>query len=99
MRELLSKMYFNFGQSLRAEKRWTDAKKAALDRRTLWTGNADRLLGVASELADLRTAALKSPDSKDEIKLIDRDVLETLQQSYDCGWPREIDLGADKQFA
>jgi len=54
---------------------------------------------VAAELADLRTAALKSSDSKDEIKLIDRAVLETLQQSYDCGWPREIDLGAEKQFA
>jgi serine/threonine protein kinase len=99
MRELLSKMYYNFGQSLRAEARWADAEEVALERRKLWKGNGERLLGVAAELADLRTAARQSADSKDQIKLIDRAVLETLQQSYDCGWPREIDLGTEKQFA
>jgi tetratricopeptide (TPR) repeat protein len=100
MREMLSKMYYNFDQSLRAEKRWAEAKHAALARGALWAGNSDRLLGVAAELADLRSAVAGESDQPiAEVKDIDQDVLKTLQQAYDCGWPRMIDLGVEKQFA
>jgi hypothetical protein len=100
MRDLLSKMYYNFGQSLRAEKQWLDAEQAALARRVLWNGNGERLLGVAAELAELRAAvANQSGDSMDALKGLDHHVVETLEQAYDCGWPRRIDLGTEKQFA
>jgi len=100
MRDLLSRMYYNFGQSLRAEKQWSNAEHTALERRALWAGSGERLVGVAAELADLRAAmARENGPAGSHTKDIDRDVLETLQQSYDCGWPRAIDFGAGKQFA
>jgi tetratricopeptide (TPR) repeat protein len=100
MRDLLSRMYYNYGQSLRAEKQWNEAEQTALLRRALWVGHGERLLGVAAELADLRSAiAHKSEPSNEHAKDVDRDVLETLQQAYDCGWPRVINLGVEKQFA
>lgn len=99
MRDLLSRMYYNFGQSLRAEKQWSEAEQTALSRRALWTGNGERLLGVAAELADLRSAmARESGPTADETKAVDQNVLSTLQQAYDCGWPRVINLGIEKQF-
>ncbi len=101
MRDVLSKMYFNFGQSLRAERKWSEAEQTALSRRELWNGNGERLLSVASELADLRAAMQQQDDPSNAAvaRSVDREVLSTLQHSYDEGWPRTIDLSTDKQFA
>lgn len=102
MRELLSKMYYNFGQSLRAEKLWQEAAEAALARRELWQGNGERLLGVAAELAEL-DCDMKLQKSDNGGKLpaiyIDEDVLTTLQQAFESGWPRSIDISAEERFA
>jgi tetratricopeptide (TPR) repeat protein len=100
MRELLSKMYYNFGQSLRANGQFDDARQAALARRNVWKGNGDRLLGVAAELAELDDAVrTKSNDGNTQAssKKLDRDVLATLDLAYESGWPRAIDL-AEPRF-
>jgi hypothetical protein len=102
MRDLLSKMYYNYGRSLRAENQWDEAVGAALARRELWSGNSDRLLGVAVELAELNAAmTLQSGTNFDpgKIKSVDADVLATLQLAYDSGWPRIVDLEADEKYA
>ena len=56
MQELLSKMYYNEGQSLAALKKWNEAADAAIARREVWQSNGDRLFGVAVELAAIDQA-------------------------------------------
>jgi hypothetical protein len=100
MRGVLSKMYYNFGQSLQVEHRWPEAVKTAVARRELWDDNSERLLSVAAELADLRAAMRQDGSHVDEVaRSVDREVLTTLQRSYDRGWPPTVDLNAEKQFA
>jgi tetratricopeptide (TPR) repeat protein len=100
MRELLSKMYYNFGQSLRATGKFDEAMQAALARRQSWKGHAERLVGVAAELAELNEAAGSQPknaNTKTLAKELDHDILATLDQAYESGWPRTIDL-AEPRF-
>jgi tetratricopeptide (TPR) repeat protein len=101
MRELLSKMYYNFGQSLRATGKLDEAMQAALARRQLWHGNSERLLGIAAEMADIGDVAQQHPaDAKAKTLAgsLDEVILSTLNQAYDNGWPRTIDL-AEPRFA
>jgi hypothetical protein len=101
MRELLSKMYYNFGQSLRATGKFDEAMQAAQARRQLWKASGERLVGVAAEMADLNEAVLGQPDAanaKTLAKALDQDILATLNQAYETGWPRTIDL-AEPRFA
>jgi tetratricopeptide (TPR) repeat protein len=100
MRELMSKMYYNFGQSLRATEKLDEAMQAALARRQLWKDNSERLIGVAAELAELNEDARSHPErakAKTLAKSLDDDILATLNQAYDSGWPRTIDL-AEPRF-
>ena len=101
LREALSKMYFNFGQSLRNQQRWQEAMDAALARRELWTANSERLLGVAVELADLDTAMYKqSAAGKNKEKPdVEAAVLSTLERAYDNGWLQEVAPATDKRLA
>jgi tetratricopeptide (TPR) repeat protein len=102
MCDVLSKMYYNYGQSLRDAGRLTDAARVALARRDVWKGNAQRLFGVAVELAqidvDARTSTEAIHQNVTNLDLADK-VVATLWQVYDSGWPREIDLAADARFA
>jgi tetratricopeptide (TPR) repeat protein len=101
MRELLSKMYYNFGQSLRATGKFDEAMQAALARRQVWKASGERLIGVAAEMADLNEAVQGQPDAaqaKTLAKALDQDILATLNQAYETGWPRTIDL-AEPRFA
>ena len=102
LRDALSKMYFNFGQSLRHREQWHEAMDAALARRELWKASGERLLGVAAELAELDIAMpqhLAGTDKKETSSELEAAVLSTLQQAYDCGWPRKIDPATDAKFA
>jgi serine/threonine protein kinase len=101
MRELLSKMYYNFGQSLRATGKFEEAMQAAQARRQLWKTSGERLVGVAAELADLNEAVAAQPNAanaKTLAKDLDQDILATLNQAYETGWPRTIDF-AEPRFA
>jgi serine/threonine protein kinase len=101
MRDLLSKMYYNFGQSLRATGQFDKAGEAALARQKLWKGNGDRLLGVAAELAELDDALRgqsKDDNMQASAKKLDDEVLATLDLAYESGWPRTMDL-AEPRFS
>jgi tetratricopeptide (TPR) repeat protein len=102
MCDVLSKMYYNYGQSLREAGRLADAAQVALARRDVWKGNAQRLFGVAVELAQIdvesRTSTEAIHQNVTDLALADK-VVATLWQVYDSGWPREIDLATDERFA
>src|SRR5204863_1299371 len=70
---------------------------AALARRDLWRGNGEHLLAVATELAELdadaRNKAAGSPEFEHNLE---PDVLTTLQQAYDSGWPKHVDLQSER---
>jgi tetratricopeptide (TPR) repeat protein len=102
MREVLSKMYYNYAQSLRVEGRFADAGQAALDRREVWVGNGERLLSVAAELAAI---AEESRNKTDRLALengshnLEDEVVATLRLAHESGWPRDVDLAKDERFA
>jgi serine/threonine protein kinase/tetratricopeptide (TPR) repeat protein len=102
MCDVLSKMYYNYGQSLRAAGRLAEAAQIALARRDIWKGNAQRLFGVAVELAQLDVDSRSSADGvtqgATELALAE-EVVTTLWQVHDSGWPGDIDLAADARFA
>jgi tetratricopeptide (TPR) repeat protein len=102
MCDVLSRMYYNYGQSLRAAGRLADAAQVALARREVWKGNSERLFGVAVELAQLdvdsRQSTGDSSQSAAELALAD-EVSATLWQVHESGWPRDIDLDSDARFA
>jgi hypothetical protein len=104
MRELLSKMHYNLGQSLRAERRWRDAFDVAIARQKIWNGNGERLLGVAAEIAELDNAVKENPPATEENQYVTNaelstGVLTTLQMAYDSGWPRIVNLTSEERFA
>ena len=101
MRDMLSRMYYNYDQSLRREGQWRNATDAALARRELWKGNGDRLLGVAAELAELDfEMQSKYVIALNDAKLeLDKLVLATLQQAFDSGWPQKVDPATEKRYA
>jgi hypothetical protein len=97
----LSKMYYNFGQSLRATGKFEEATQAALARRLLWKGSSERLVGVAAEMAELDDTVRGQPNdakTKTLANALDQDILATLDEAYESGWPRTIDL-AEPRFA
>jgi hypothetical protein len=101
LRELLSKMYYNYRQALEATGRWEEASAAALSRRQLWQGNGERLLGVAVELAGIGTAA-RAPAARSitpEVRQrLDDEVVATLQQVRECGIAQNFKLASDERF-
>jgi serine/threonine protein kinase/tetratricopeptide (TPR) repeat protein len=102
MREVLSKLYFNYGQSLRNVGRLADAGQAALDRREVWRGNGERLLGVAAELATIAEESRTKSDTSAADggpQQLDNEVLATLRLAHESGWPRDIDIAKDERFA
>jgi tetratricopeptide (TPR) repeat protein len=102
MCDVLSKMYYNYGQSLRNAGRIDDAAQVALARREVWKGNAQRLFGVAVELAqlDVDSRASNGESSEESADLdLAGELVATLWQVHDSGWPREVNLAADARFA
>jgi hypothetical protein len=94
LRELLSKMYFNYRQTLQGAGRFEDAADVAMKRRDLWHDSSERLFGVAAELAELSHAMGENAQAID----LDQEVVATLQKLQDAGWPPNIDLADDERF-
>jgi serine/threonine protein kinase/tetratricopeptide (TPR) repeat protein len=98
MGEPLSKMYYNYGQSLRQTRQIAAATQAALARRKVWRGNGQRLFGVAVELAEIaRTSA--SELSSDEKRELHGEVIKTLRLSREAGWHDTTELADDERFS
>ena len=110
MQELLSKMYYNEGQSLVALGKWDEAADAAIARRDVWQGNGERLFGVAVELAAIdqaaraKQAASDSSGAKPSARTqvtgkLDDEVIATLSQAIAQGYSHAADLAKDERFA
>jgi serine/threonine protein kinase len=102
MRELLSKMYYNYGQSLRSTSQMSEAAETALSRRKVWRGNGDRLFGVAVELAEIASAwpDNSTSSSTDETRQkLSEEIVTTLRTARECGWPGDVNLASDERFA
>ena len=101
IRESLSKMYYNHGQSLRSTARFGAAADAALARRDVWQGNGERLFGVAIELAEIAGAwrADTSTIASDDWRKLDQEIIGTLRAARAAGWHDEAELAEDDRFA
>jgi len=102
LRSMLSKMYFNQAQSQTALGRWPDAAATALRRRALWQEDAERLVGVAAELAEIaRGWQASTGDSADasQRSRIEDEVVATLDRAREHGLPSQVDLTSDERFA
>jgi tetratricopeptide (TPR) repeat protein len=101
MREPLSKMYYNYGQSLRRTGQTGPAIAAALARRELWLGNGKRLFGVAVELSEIArlAAAGGSGSGVDDAPNLSDEIISTLQSAYESGWHEGSTLADDERFA
>ena len=94
MRELLSKMYYNYRQTLQGAGRYDEAADVAVKRRDLWKDSPERLFGVAAELAELSRSMGENAKAID----LDKEVVATLRKLQDAGWPTNIDLADDERF-
>jgi tetratricopeptide (TPR) repeat protein len=99
MREPLSKMYYNYGQSLRQTGQLGLAAYAATARRELWRDNGQRLFGVAVEMAEI--AQLERADSAadgNSTAELDGEIIKTLRAACDSGWKDKYLLADDERF-
>jgi hypothetical protein len=102
MREVLSKMYYNYGQSLRTASRLDEAAQAAIARREVWRGDGERLLGVAVELAQIESTMEGGSQTSNYPARSgnwDNEVVATLRQAHQSAWPADYDLATDERFA
>jgi tetratricopeptide (TPR) repeat protein len=101
-REVLSKMYFNYGKSFCAIGRLRAAVEAALARRELWHDDGERLLGVAVELAEIAELARDAPPGATDLgdaRTLDDEIIATLARARKRGWRGAGDLADDERFA
>lgn len=102
LRSMLSKMYFNQAQSQAALGRWSDAAATALRRRALWQDDAERLVGVAAELAEIARgwqASIDGSAAATERAQLEDEVVATLDRARERGLPSQVDLTSDERFA
>ena len=91
MRDSLSRIYYNYGQTLRKSGRVAEAAEQALERRVLWRDDADKLFGVALELAQLLDD--EKPDEG-----FAEEIVSTLASALQAGYQPQVDLSDDERF-
>jgi hypothetical protein len=94
-------MYYNYGQSLRSTGQLAAAMDAAIARRDVWRRNAQRLIGVAAELAQIARDRLAGAANlrDDETHRLNDEIIGTLQAAREIGWPDQFQLATDERFA
>lgn len=92
--QTLSRMYYNYSQSLQALDRLEEAYKLADKRRDLWTDQGERLFGVAVEQAHILKQSNASNTPLDAAV-----ALATLRESLEAGFEPPADLNTDPRFA
>ena len=98
-RVFLSKHYFNYGRVMRRLGRADQAVRAALARRELWTGNPERLLTVAEELALASVSLERNARGEISAEECTTAAIETLQLAVDTGFKLPDDLRLKESFA
>jgi tetratricopeptide (TPR) repeat protein len=101
MGEPLSKMYYNYGQSLQRTARFAAATDAALARRQIWQQNGQRLFGVAVELAQIASASRDANGDHGSQKAdkLTEEIIKTLRAARQNGWYNQSSLATDERFA
>lgn len=87
-RQFLSNHYWNLGQFLKRQGRAREALEIALERKRLWLGDAERLFGVAVELAAAAAAEggeQVEPDQRQNAEWADQVVL-ALEEAVAAGF-------------
>jgi hypothetical protein len=82
-------------------RRWAEAAASARERRALWRGNAQRLYGVAVELAEIAQLQGQEPaadDAADSRENSDQLVIDVLREAIAAGLPAETHLASDSRF-
>jgi serine/threonine protein kinase/tetratricopeptide (TPR) repeat protein len=80
-REFLSMHYVNLGRMLRRTESWQPAREVALQRKQLWSGDAQQLYHVACELA--QAAGGMEPSSQQACLA---EAWQALEESYEAGF-------------
>lgn len=93
VKQTLSRIYFNHGQTLRALATWDEAIALASKRRGLWNDNGDQLTRVAREFLDIRSLA--PAEFEGSLRTL---VVETLHEALDAGYSPPSGLEDDEQF-
>jgi tetratricopeptide (TPR) repeat protein len=96
-RALLSGHYLNLARNLNKQAKFGAAVQAAIERKQLWPGNADRLYSAAQQLAgiySLMRAASTPPPSQAECV---NGAIDTLREALTAGLP--ADRLKDKSLA
>lgn len=91
VRDSLSRIHYNYGQTLLKSGRVAEAVEQALARRVLWADDAEKLFGVAVELAQLMQEKQADGALADE-------VVSTLVSALQGGYEPEIELNRDERF-
>jgi serine/threonine protein kinase/tetratricopeptide (TPR) repeat protein len=97
MGEPLSKMYYNYGQSLRSTGQFAAAAEAAIARRDVWRGNGERLFGVAVELAEI-ARSMPADVSAGDTRKLHEEIIATLEAARDAGGHDPAQLANDERF-
>ena len=100
-RESLSKTYFNYAAALRASDLLDKAADVAALRARLWRSDAERLVGVAAEMADLSRQMRESSEGAKydaRRRTLDDQVVDTLWQARRAGQTSALDLATDERF-
>jgi tetratricopeptide (TPR) repeat protein len=85
-RAMLSKHYFNCARLLRSTGRRAEALELCLERRGLWAGDAERLLGVARELGELHQDLAAEGDGARELRAaVLAAGIDAVREAAECG--------------
>jgi len=93
VKQTLSRIYFNHGQTLRALATWDEAIALASKRRGLWNDNGEQLTRVAQEFLDIRSLA--PAEFEGPLRTL---VVETLHEALDAGYSPPAGLEDDERF-
>jgi tetratricopeptide (TPR) repeat protein len=88
-RSLLSRHYLNFAQSLSKQGKYDAAVHAAVDRRHLWPGNAERLYSAAQQLANMYGVMHAANASQPSQAACLRAAVDTLREAVAAGLPKD----------
>jgi serine/threonine protein kinase len=88
-RALLSQHYFNFARNLNSQAKHEVAMQVVLERKLLWSGNADRLYSVAQQFADTFAKMRIANVSQKSQAECQHAAVTTLREAIAAGLPRE----------
>jgi tetratricopeptide (TPR) repeat protein len=97
-RDALSRMLFNMAESLEAAGRHGEAIALAIERRSLWANDANRLSRSALELARITADWRTAGGDADDLAAAEHEVVASLGEAVGCGWQPDASFLAAAEF-